>query len=185
MIAKLHKLGQEPDIEILKYGRTERDALLIESSANGILGVEQLANRVRGHHAGDCGRGRLEDIIQELGVADVQISLAAIFINISRLYRYGMSPLELHNATRGVWKVGPRRANAEYVFSIYGSIIRAVYVIAAWVPSGSTMTNMFRVHCPGDARLVNDPSAGTGLQSPVRCRHSSAGHPAGSCWQGL
>ncbi len=139
-IAELRKLGRQPDIEILKYGLTEREALLIESSAIELLGVEQLTNRVKGHHAGECGRGRLEDIIHELDAADVEISHAAILINISRLYRYGMSPIELYDATRGIWKVGPRRANAEFAFSIYGGIVRAVYAIAAWIPAGSTMS---------------------------------------------
>ena len=139
-ITELRKLGLPPVIEILKYGLTEREALLVESSAIELIGVDQLTNRVKGHHAGENGRGRLEHVIQELNTADVVIGDAVIIINISRLYRYGMSPIELYDATRGIWKVGPRRTKAEFAFSVFGGIVRAVYTIAAWIPAGSTMT---------------------------------------------
>ncbi len=140
-IRELRKLGRPPIIEILKYGLTEREAFLVESSAIELLGIDQLTNRVKGHHAAENGRGRLTDIIDELDAEDVAISHSAILINISRLYRYGMSPVELYNVTRGVWKVGKRRSKAEFAFAVYGGIVRAVYRIAAWVPAGSTMTD--------------------------------------------
>jgi len=138
-LVELRKLGLQPTIEILKYGLTEREAFLVESSAIDLLGVEQLTNRVKGHHANEKGRGLLGDIIQELGAEDVNITHAAILINISQLYRYGMSAIDLYDATRSAWKLGPRRMKAEYAFSVYGSNVRAVYSIAAWVPAGSTM----------------------------------------------
>jgi len=140
-IAELRKLGLQPVIEILKYGLSEREAFLIESASIELLGIDQLTNRVKGHNAEQQGRGRLEDIIHELDAEDVTISHPVILINISRLYRYGMSQTELYDATRGVWKVGPRRTNADFAFCVFGGIVRAVYRIAAWVVAGSTMTS--------------------------------------------
>lgn len=55
-------------------------------------------------------------------------------------YVYGMTPMELYDASRGVWKVAPQRHDAENAFSLYGGIVREVYTIAAWVPADSTMT---------------------------------------------
>ncbi|MBT4866155.1 MAG: hypothetical protein HON53_13715 [Planctomycetaceae bacterium] len=138
-ITELGKLGLKPIIEILKYGLSEHEAFLIESASIELLGLEQLTNRVKGHHAEQQGRGRLEDIVQELDAEEVEISHAVILININRLYRYGMPQIQLYDATRSSWKVGPRRANAEYAFCVYGGIVRAVYRVAAWVPAGSTM----------------------------------------------
>lgn len=138
-IAELRKLGLEPILEILKYGLTENEAFLIESAAIDLLGSD-LTNRVKGHDAADNGRGRLTEVVQELDAEDVTINDNAILINISRLYRYGMTPMELYDATRGIWKVGPRRDKADFAFCIYGGIVREVYTIAAWVPAGSTMT---------------------------------------------
>ena len=140
-ITELGKLSLQPIIEILKYGLSESEAFLVESAAIDLLGLDQLTNRVKGHHAEQKGRGRLEDIIHELDAEDVEIIHPVILINISRLYRYGMSHTELYDATRGVWKVGPRCAHAKFAFCVYGGIVRAVYSIAAWVPAGSTMTS--------------------------------------------
>jgi hypothetical protein len=138
-IEELCKLGLQPTIEILKYGLTEREAFLVESSAIELIGVDQLTNRVKGHHAARNGRGLLRDIIHDLDADDVTITHSVILINISQLYRYGMSPLDLYDATRSAWRVGPRREKAKYAFSVYGSNVRAAYSIAAWVPAGSTL----------------------------------------------
>lgn len=138
-IDELRKLGLQPIIEILKYGLEEREALLIESSAIELIGVDRLTNRVKGYHAAENGRGLLRDIIHDLDAEDVTITHSVILINVSRLYRYGMSPMDLYDATRSAWRVGPRRKKAEYAFSVYGGNVRAVYLIAAWVPGGSTM----------------------------------------------
>ena len=59
-IEELRKLGKQPIIEILKYDLSEREAFLVESAAIELLGVEQLTNRVKGHHADQQGRGLLE-----------------------------------------------------------------------------------------------------------------------------
>lgn len=139
-IKELGKLGLEPAIEILKYGLSDREALLIESAAIELLGIDQLTNKVKGHHAAENGRGLLNEIVQELDAEDIQITHPVILINISRLYRYGMSTMELYDATRGVWKVGERRKGAKFALAVYAGIVRAVYSIAAWVEAGSTMT---------------------------------------------
>ena len=139
-IAELRKLGLEPVLEILKYGLTEREAFLVESAAIELFGVDELTNRVKGHGAMENGRGRLTEIVQELDAKAVSVTDKAILINISQLYRYGMTPMELYDATRGVWKVAPPRHNASFALCVYGGIVREVYSIAAWVPADSTMT---------------------------------------------
>ena len=138
-IAELRKLGLEPILEILKYGLSEKEAFLVESAAIDLLGPDELTNRVKGHGVRN-GRARLAEIIQELDAAEVTITEKVILINISQLYRYGMSELELYDATRGIWKVGARRTKAAFAFCVYGGIVREAYSISAWVPAGSTMT---------------------------------------------
>lgn len=138
-IEELRKLGREPTLEILRFGLTEQEAFLVESAAIDLL-RPKLTNCVKGHGAAENGRALLDEIIQELDAEDVAVTDKAILINISRLYRYGMTPMELYDATRGVWKVAPNRHDAKYAFCLYGGIVREVYEIATWVPAGSTMT---------------------------------------------
>jgi hypothetical protein len=139
-IRELRELGLEPTLEILKYGlATEQEAFLVESVAIDLLGPD-LTNQVKGHGSGVNGRARLMDIIHELDAEEVAITDKAILINISRLYRYGMTPMELYDATRGVWKVAPDRHEADFAFCLFCGIVREVYEIAVWVPAGTTMT---------------------------------------------
>jgi hypothetical protein len=42
----------------------------------------------------------------------VEIEEPAILFKIPQLFQHGMSDLALYEATRGYWKVGPRREGA-------------------------------------------------------------------------
>ena len=49
-IVELKKLGLDPIVELLKYGLTESEALLVESTAIELINLNSLTNRVKGHH---------------------------------------------------------------------------------------------------------------------------------------
>lgn len=139
-IAELTKLGIEPRIEILRYGLTQDEAFHVEAAAIELLGIDALTNRVQGHSFDLKRRARLEELTQELDAKEVEIIHLSILINISQMYRYGMTAIELYDATRKSWVVGPRRNGVQFAMAIYRGIIREVYEIAAWLPAGSTMT---------------------------------------------
>lgn len=67
----------------------------------------------------------------------ITIQHRAILITINQLYRSDMSPLELYEATRGIWVIGPRRHGADYAMAVYDGIVREVYKIDRWYPSGT------------------------------------------------
>jgi hypothetical protein len=46
-----------------------------------------------------------------------------------------MTPVELYDATRGVWRVNPSRHKAKYAFAVYEGIVKEVYEIKAWFPA--------------------------------------------------
>jgi hypothetical protein len=62
-------------------------------------------------------------------------SLYPTYRTINKLYRSNMTAEELYEATRGIWVVGTRRENAEYVMAVYLGIVREVYRIQKWHPS--------------------------------------------------
>lgn len=139
-IKELRALQLEPQIEILRYGlNSQKEASLVESAAIDLIGVSDLTNVVRGHGASEAGRSRLEDLTQELEAKDAEITDKVLLINIAQLYHYGMSPLQLYEATRGVWKLDLARAkNVEYAFAVYRGVVREVYETASWFPGGTT-----------------------------------------------
>lgn len=67
----------------------------------------------------------------------VTIKHKAILLNLNRLYRCDMTPLELYETTRGTWVVGERRHGVEYAMAVYKGVIREVYRIAQWYPAGT------------------------------------------------
>jgi hypothetical protein len=140
ILRELKKLGLEPTIEILKYGLNEQQALLVESTAIDLLKIEELTNEVRGHALDYGRRGSVEEIEAVLGAMEVDIRDPAILINVRRSFRYGMSPIELYDATRSAWKVNHKRAmKAKFAFSVFQGVVRQVYKIATWLEGGAVM----------------------------------------------
>jgi len=68
---------------------------------------------------------------------EILIDEKAILVRISQLYRESMTSEELYEATRGVWKVGIRRDEAEYAFTVFRGEIKEVYKIDSWMPAGT------------------------------------------------
>jgi hypothetical protein len=151
-ITELGKLGIAPRIDILRYGLTQEEALHVEASAIELLGLDKLTNRVQGHSFDMKRRSRLDDLIQELDAEEVTITHTCVLINISQMYRYGMSAIELYDATRKSWVIGARREQVQFAMAIYRGIVREVYEIATWLPAGSTMTAL------GTVSNVLDPT---------------------------
>ncbi len=72
-----------------------------------------------------------------LSAKPVRVRHKSILITINKLYRSDMTALELYEATRGIWVVGPRRENADYGMAVYQGIVREVYKIQKWHPAGT------------------------------------------------
>jgi hypothetical protein len=136
-IAAIRKSGAEPRIDILRYGMTRAESSLVEAAAIDLVGLSRLTNAVRGNHETSFGRISLKDLIIMLTAKPVKINHKAILIIINRLYRSDMTPEELYEATRGIWKIGPRRDNAELAMAVFQGVVREVFRIRRWLPAGT------------------------------------------------
>lgn len=138
-IKHIKSRGKEPIIEILVYGlQDEQTALKVETASIDLIGKKHLTNLVRGYASKTTGRTALKQLILLYDAKPVKkIDEPAILIKINQLYRFDMSPLELYEATRGIWKLGKRRENAKYAFAIYKGIVREIYEIDHWLPGGT------------------------------------------------
>jgi hypothetical protein len=165
-LSEMKQRGVRPRIELLAHElEDEAAALAVEAAVIDLLGVPALANRVHGQHSNHQGRMTIEEVMAIHQRKPAKISEPAILIRINRLYRYGISPGELYDATRGTWVVGERRQQAEYAVAVYQNIVREVYRIAQWLRAGST----FRGNYPeGDADAKRWEFVGTRAGAEIR-----------------
>lgn len=138
-IREIRSAGLEPRIDILKFGLTEQEALLVESTAIDLLDVGKLTNRVRGHGSRRDSRGGVAEIAARLDADAIEVTDPSILIVINQLYRHDMGVHELYDATRTAWKVGERRNEAGFAMAVFQGVVREVFEIRAWLPAGSSM----------------------------------------------
>ncbi len=139
VIRELRSEGLEPQLEILVHGLdNELDAFRIEAAVIDLLGKNALTNRVRGWGSQLVGRSSLQELTALYDAVPAQIDDAILLIRINQLYRYGITPQELYEATRGVWKIGKRREGVRYALAVFRGVVREVYRIDGWFPAGST-----------------------------------------------
>jgi uncharacterized protein len=163
IIAELSDAGLEPRLEVLAHGlRDEETALRVEAAVIDALKLDELTNLCRGWRSVEMGRLSLSELIAYYAAKPVEVEHAALLIRINRLYRHNMSPVELYEATRGVWRLGARRNNAAYALAVFEGVVREVYAILAWQPAGST-PYLSRVHA----------------EMPTEGRWEFTGEPAG------
>ena len=143
LIAAIREAGLEPRIDILRYGLSDTEASLVEAAAIDLVGLRNLTNRVAGHHSTSLGRIDSKEVIAMLTAKPVEVRHKVVLITINKLYRSDMTAEELYEATRGVWKVGSKRNQAEYAIAVYQGIAREVYQIRAWHTAG-TLPYQFR-----------------------------------------
>lgn len=141
-IKRIHAAGKEPMVDILAHGLESSDvALRVEAGVIDALGLPSLTNEVRGRESSKYGRRPLNELISVIQRRPVQIKEPSILIRINKLYRPQMTPSELYDATRGVWKVGLKRGkHAKYAFAVFEGIVREVYEITDWLQAGSTFS---------------------------------------------
>lgn len=139
VLQELKAAGLKPRLEILSHGLSDEEtALRIEAAVIDLLGLDNLTNLVRGWQSVQFGRKPSEELVPYYAAKPTDIKDAVILIRINQRYRHGMSSQELYEATRGIWKLSPHRAErATYAFALFEGIVREVYEIEQWHPAGT------------------------------------------------
>jgi hypothetical protein len=106
----------------------------------------------------------------------VAIKEPSILIRINKLYHFGMTDVELYDATRSQWKVGGKKKHARFAMAIYEGVVREVYEITGWLQGGST----FSAQNQGERKPLRNRSefVGTLAHETIRKRYvnSYVGH---------
>ena len=138
-ISEIRTLGLQPIIEILIHGVDSDDEIRrIEASIIDLIGIQNLTNISRGYGAREYGRMTLDQLKSLYESDEAVFDEPALLININKTYYYGISDIELYDATRSSWVVGKNKDKVKYAFAVYEGIIKEAYEIKGWFPGNST-----------------------------------------------
>lgn len=161
--------GKEPKIEILIHGlEDEKTALRVETAVIDLIGKGNLTNKIRGWESGIFGRTEVNQLILHYEQEQVTIDEPGILIRINQLFRYDMTEIELYDATRGIWVIGPNREKVKYAFAVYDTIIQEVYKVIAWFPAGTTFNTRGTLDYKKDERWE---FVGQKAEAPIRSKY--------------
>ena len=157
-IRVIRAAGNEPRIDILSHGLPDAaTALHIEAAAIELLGIDNLANAVRGWRSGDLGRAPLRDVVAHYTRKPPVFKEPAVLIRINKLYRCGMSEQALYDATRSAWRVRENQAEVKLAMAVFHGVVREVYRITGWLTAGTTFNTRYggrRKNRPGRREFV-------------------------------
>lgn len=137
LIREIHNTGVKVEHYILRHGLTQEQAFEIESACIDLMGISHLTNSVKGKDSWERGLKTVDEVAQHYDAKVIAITEPTIIININKLYKRFMPPLDLYNATRSSWKVAAHRRNyVEYAIAAYRGLVREVYKIESWNSTG-------------------------------------------------
>lgn len=106
---------------------------MVEAVSIDLIGKANLTNLKSGEHRGSFVRITSQKVVSMLTAKRVRVQHKVILVTRNKLYRSDMSPEEIYEVTRGIWKVGERSRNqVEYAFSIFQGIVLEVYRVDQW-----------------------------------------------------
>ena len=147
IIKGLYNEKKWPVIRILRYGLSEKDALEVEAAAIDAVGIQNLTNRVLGHHSRDRGKQTVQSFIRKSSmpvITPASLPDDSLIIRLNdRTYYEDMPEAELYDFTRSSWRIRnplkDGKSRIRYVLAVHGGIIRQIYVPVGWFPAGSTL----------------------------------------------
>ena len=80
---------------------------------------------------------------------EAKIEEPSIILRINKFYYSGCAGVELYDITRGRWRIGKKREQAQLAFSVCKNIILEVYEIHQWHEGGTTPTTRKDPVSPG------------------------------------
>lgn len=144
LIQGLLREGLEPEILLVRHGLdSEHQAYEVEAALldlAGLLGSSagkrevavELTNIAGGWHSAARGLMSAADA-EALYAAEPlprrEFTARAIAFRVPRLWSPGMPMEELFEATHGWWRLGTRRARADYAITVSKGVIRAIFSI--------------------------------------------------------
>lgn len=132
VIQSIKHLGG-PEIDIIRHGLTEDQALLVESALIDVMKVDQITNKVRGHDSEVYGLMSPKNVEAQYCGKPFNKKIKAVCFKINKHWRKNMPEDELYLVVSGNWRLNLNRARqAEVGIGVKDGVIRAIYDILRW-----------------------------------------------------
>ena len=142
-IKELEILGLKPKMDLLIHGCDELTVKKVEASIIDLIGKDNLTNIVKGYESTNFGRMNVSQISGKYNNKKANIIEKVLLVKLSDTFRYNMSPHDLYDITRGIWKVSKERQKVlTHAFAVYDGIIQETYKIEAWFDPDKTYTGI-------------------------------------------
>jgi len=136
IIREIEKSGKEVIHFILRHGlKNEATAIEIEAALIDFIGVNNLSNLQSGHHSGDYGLKRADEITAMYKVEQLSTNEPLLLLNLNSFFDRRLTDEELYNATKESWLCDSNRLKkVKYAVATYDGLTREVYKIDNWYP---------------------------------------------------
>ena len=132
IINSLRNVGG-PEIDIIRHGLNENEALLLEAALIDVFGVNQITNKVKGIDSNKYGIMSIKNIEANYKGKDFTLNISAVCFKINQAWHKDIKEEDLYNKIRGNWVLNIKRAKrAEYGIGIHNGVIRGIYKIDRW-----------------------------------------------------
>ena len=152
LIKEIRGSGKEPRVDIIRHGLAdEKIALEVEAAIIDVIGLDNLTNKVNGHHR-ERGYFSSDSLVRIYGAETREVSTLpsnAIAFFLNKTYHPKIGRQELYDATRQFWGVSLSRANQinnnndliyPLALAVVDSVVVAVYKIQKWFVAGGTLS---------------------------------------------
>ena len=152
-IQEIRSQGGKVIINIIRHGLDPRQALLVESCLIDILGIDQIANKVKGIDHDRFGLMPVNVIKQIYKGRDFKTSASCVCFKINKAWNKNITSDELYDKTRSWWRLSKKRSQkAMYGVGIAFGIIRSIYKINSW-EDGRKYNRPTRIRFHGEKAL--------------------------------
>ena len=129
IINSLRNIGG-PEIDIIRHGLNENEALLLEAALIDVFGVNQITNKVKGIDSNKFGIMSIKNIEANYKGKDFNLDISAVCFKINREWHKDINEENLYNIIRGNWTLNLNRA--KYGIGVHKGVIRGIYKICNW-----------------------------------------------------
>ena len=148
VINSLRKVGG-PEVDIIRHGLNQTEALLLEAALIDVFGVNQITNKVKAIDSNKFGIMSIKNIEANYKGKDFTLNISAVCFKINQAWHKDIKEEDLYNRIRGNWALSINRAKrAEYGIGIHNGIIRGIYKICNW-EQGRSSSRGYRYYFNG------------------------------------